>query len=69
MESSEMMMTAGVAIDTWKIAIFKRHLDGAGYTYTEHPFSKDTMILKVKTASLSELEKVVEAAHKECKTQ
>jgi hypothetical protein len=42
-----MMLTAGIAIDRWKLAIFKRHLDGAGYGYTEHPgVTADTMLLR-----------------------
>ena len=30
-------MNAGIAIDAWKLTIFKKHLDDAGYEYTEHP--------------------------------
>jgi hypothetical protein len=43
-------MIAGVVIDDWKLPIFKRHLDAAGFTYTQHPgVTKDTITLKVLT--------------------
>ncbi len=64
------MKTAGVAIDKWKLAIFKRHLDAAGYSYTEHPgVTHDTLILKVKTDRVAPLQRVIEAAQLECKAQ
>lgn len=63
-----MMLTAAVAIDKWKLAIFKRHLDAAGYAYTEGPgLTADMLILKVKTVSVSALGQVVLAANRECK--
>jgi len=62
------MKTAGIAIDKWKLPIFKRHLEGAGYSYTEHPgLTADTMLLKVKAEFIAPLQKVVEAAQKECR--
>lgn len=63
------MKTAGIAIDKWKLAIFKRHLDAAGYSYTEHPgLTADSLFLKVKTDFVAPLQKVVEAAQLECKS-
>lgn len=65
-----MMMMAGVAIESWKLAIFKRHLDAAKYEYTEHPgVTADTLFLKVKTADVMALQEVLKAAQRECKTQ
>ena len=62
------MKTAAVAIDAWKLAIFKRHLDAAGYSYTEGPgLTPDTLFLKVKTDLIAPLQRVIEAAQKECK--
>lgn len=62
------MKTAGIAIDKWKLPIFKRHLDDAGYSYTEHPgLTADTLLLKVKTEFVAPLQKVVEAAQQECR--
>ncbi len=50
------MITAGVAIDDWKLSIFERHLRGAGYAYTRHPgLSAGTLTLKVKTENLEAL--------------
>lgn len=61
------MKTVGIAIDDWKLPVFKRHLDRAGYRYTEHPgLTKNTLLLKVKTEFVSGLQPVVEAAQKEC---
>ena len=61
------MKTVGIAIDDWKLPVFKRHLDRAGYAYTEHPgLPKNTLLLKVKTEFVSDLQPVVEAAQKEC---
>lgn len=64
------MKTAAIAIDNWKLAIFKRHLDAGGFSYTEHPGLTDAaMILKVKTELIGPLQRVVEAAQKECRSQ
>lgn len=60
-------MIAGVAIDAWKLSIFKKHLDGAGYTYTEHPgLTEGTLFLKVNTDSASKLACIIEVAQQEC---
>lgn len=62
------MKTAGIAIDNWKLEIFRKHLDEAGYSYTEHPgLTPEAMILKVKTERLAPLQRVIERAQKECK--
>lgn len=64
------MKTAGIAIDGWKLAIFKRHLDAAGYSYTEHPgLTPDSLFLKVKADRVAPLQRVIDAAQLECKTQ
>ena len=62
------MKIAGIAIDNWKLPIFRRHLDDGGFSYTEHPgLTPDAMILKVKTPTVAILQPVVEAAQKECR--
>lgn len=61
------MKTAAVPIDAWKLDIFKRHLDEAGYTYTQHQFLINTILLKVQYEWVAELFPVVEAAQAECK--
>jgi len=61
------MKYAGVAIDTWKLPIFKRHLNEAGFSFTRHKgLTKDTLILKVECEWVNDLKPVVEAANKEC---
>jgi hypothetical protein len=61
------MKTAGIAIDNWKLQIFRRHLEAGGFSYTEHPgLTSDAMILKVKTPTIAALQPIVEAAQKEC---
>ena len=62
------MKTAAVAIDKWKLATFKRNLDRAGFAYSEHPgLAADTMLLKVSTPSIAELQPVIERATRECR--
>lgn len=62
------MLKAGIAIDAWKLPIFKRHLSKAGYTFEQAPgLTADTLTLTVLTASAKELEVVVRAANTEAK--
>lgn len=60
-------MKAGIAIDPWKIDIFKRHLDKAGFKYEQlaNPDPKFTL-LTVETDEPLNLQRVVEAAQREC---
>lgn len=59
--------TAGVLIDDWKLPIFKKHLDRAGYAYTEHSgTTKDTLTLRVQYKWVADLKPIIEAANKEC---
>lgn len=61
------MKTAGVVIDDWKLPIFKKHLDSAKRTYTEHPgVTADTLTLKVQYKWVADLQPIIEAANKEC---
>lgn len=61
-------MIAGVAIDKWKLSIFKKHLDEAGFKYTEHPgVTKDTLLLKVETVSAGALQPTIEKAQLACR--
>jgi hypothetical protein len=62
------MKTAGVVIDVWKLAIFKKHLDAAGYSYMEDAGPiKGTMVLRVKYEWVHALQPVVAAANEECR--
>lgn len=62
-----MSKKAAVGIDDWKLPIFKKHLDAAGYKY-EDPvkFVDDTLILKVHYEWVHELQPIIEAAQREC---
>lgn len=62
------MKIAGVVIDGYKLPVFKKHLDAAGYGYTEHagPTAK-TLTLRVGYEWVAELKPIIEAAEKEAK--
>jgi hypothetical protein len=61
--------TAGIAIDSWKLPIFKKHLEAAGYAYTQHlGLTADTLLLKVKTERLALLLPIVKKANAECQS-
>lgn len=58
----------GIAIDSWKLPIFKKHLDQDGYVFTEHPgLTEGTLLLKVKTDFVHTLQPLIKAANDECK--
>jgi hypothetical protein len=59
-------LRAGIAIDEWKLPIFKRHLLDAEFEYTQTcgP-APDTLMLYVETTDLNRLARVVKAANSE----
>lgn len=58
------MKTGGIIIDRYKLAIFKEHLDTAGYRYTEHPGPiANTITLRVSCEWVADLKPIVEAAN------
>ena len=62
-----MSKVAAVAIDDWKLPIFKRHLDAAGFKYEEPvPFTNGTLILRVPYEWVRDLQPIIEAAQREC---
>jgi hypothetical protein len=63
-----MMKVAGVLIDSYKLPIFKKHLDAAGYTYTENAgVTAETLTLRVNFEWVAKLKPVIEAAEAEAK--
>jgi hypothetical protein len=57
---------AGIAIDAWKLPIFERHLQQAGYSFeNKGAFTDDTLILHVITDNQTALATVVKAANDE----
>jgi hypothetical protein len=64
------MKTAAIVIDAWKLPIFKRRLDAADFTYTEHGgITQDTLTLRVQYEWVADLKPVVEAADEECRNE
>ena len=62
-----MSKKAAVVLDDWKLPIFKKHLDAAGYRYEEPVgFTDGTLILKVYYEWVHELKPIIEAAQREC---
>lgn len=60
------MKKAGVLIDSYKLPVFKRHLDADGYSYTEQPgMTSGTILLTVSFNWVAELKPVIEAANAE----
>lgn len=58
---------AAVGLDDWKLPIFQKHLDAAGYTYEEPvQFIPGTLILRVRYEWVHELKPIIEAAQREC---
>ena len=59
-------MKVGIVLDAWKLTIFKRRLDAAGYAYEQHPgVTADTITLTVITEDQTPLVAVVKAANDE----
>lgn len=59
-------MKAAIAIDTWKLSIFERHLKQAGYSYMKGDgVTEDTLLLTVITDNVEALSGVVKAANSE----
>ena len=62
------MNKAGIAIDEWKLAIFERHLQQAGYSFENRGLLvADTLLLRVDTSNLLALSVVLQAADTEAK--
>ena len=63
------MKTIGIAIDDWKLPIFTKRLDDAGYEYSQHPgLTAKTLLLRVQCDAIevmSKLKDLVQAAEVE----
>jgi hypothetical protein len=58
-------MKAAVAIDEWKLLIFKKALDKKGYKYTKHQTEvPQVLILKVEYEDLGKLTAIVRKTDK-----
>lgn len=62
------MKQAGIVLDTYKLEVFKKHLDAAGYKYEQKPgISPDTITLMVEYEWASDLQPIVEKANTEAR--
>lgn len=61
------MPKAGIAVDDWKLPVFRRRLTDAGYTYEDRgaPTPNVTMLM-VPFTDQAALQEVVVAAQAEC---
>lgn len=58
------MQKAGIMLDDWKLSIFKKHLDDAGFEYEQSPgITEDTLLLTVETDDLYALSVIVKKAN------
>ena len=54
---------AGIAIETWMLPIFERHLNQAGYTFKNvGQLANDLLLLSVETTNIDALTEVLLAA-------
>jgi hypothetical protein len=63
-------MKAGIAVDNWKLPIFRKRLAFAGYEYQDGgPLTADATLLTVETSDMPGLTMVIEACQRECASQ
>jgi hypothetical protein len=61
-------MRAGIAVDNWKLPVFRRGLTDAGYSYRDAgALTHDTTLLQVETDDMPALAKVIEKCQAECR--
>ncbi len=58
-------MRVGIAIDSWKLSTFERHLKKAGFAFQTSPGVVGTLLLIVEVPSPDVLVDVVHAANQE----
>lgn len=62
------MLKAGIAVDDWKLPVFRKRLEEAGYTYEDRgPLTGDTTMLSVETDDIRALAGVLEKCQAECR--
>lgn len=61
-------MKVGIAVDNWKLPIFRKRLSAAGYDYQDGgALTADATLLTVKTSNMLALKKVIEKCQDECR--
>ena len=62
------MMKAGIAVDNWKLPVFRKRLTEAGYAYDDAgELTPGTTLLTVKMTDMLALKKVLERCQSECR--
>jgi hypothetical protein len=62
------MTKAGIAVDNWKLPVFRKRLTEAGYKYSDAgAFTGDTTILTVETNNILALKALLEKCQAECR--
>lgn len=62
------MKKAGIFIDKWKLSIFKRIFDDAGYNYIiKKGKQKDVLVMFVEYEMIADIKPFVDAAEEECR--
>lgn len=61
-------MRFGIAVDDWKLPVFRKRLTEAGYEYRDAGgFTADTTLLTVEGDDMLALKRVLEACQAECR--
>ena len=60
-------MKAGIAVDDWKLPVFRKRLRKAGYRYEDGPLVGGTTLLTVETNDMLKLKRVLEQCQSECR--
>ena len=61
-------MKAGIAVDNWKLPVFRDRLTAAGYKYEDGgALTGDTTLLTVQTDNMLKLKKVLEECQAACR--
>lgn len=65
-----MMLRVGIAVDNWKLPVFRRLLTEAGYAYRDGgALTAETTFLKVETSNILDLKSVIERCQEECRKE
>lgn len=60
-------MKAGIAVDNWKLPVFRKRLTDAGFEYKDAgALTHDTTLLQVETDDMIALKTVIERCQLEC---
>lgn len=63
-------MKAAIALDNWKLPVFRKRLTEAGFNYTDAGgLTHDTTVLTVVTDDMSRLAKVIADCQTQCAAQ